>query len=340
MNKRYAFCNFSSIFGYPHPVPSKDEWEISIPRFRGEEWEVPAEHLLDFHDFINRLEIIHEDVQIKLFRQSLEGFSLNWCQSLPNASISSLANFHAAFHLFCKTKFSADLLYPKCCHEFSVLNKDSDNYEDFVAAEDISHHDQEIGDPHYDNHSDAFVIVSNASTDLGCHEDEIVPFENPKDDYQIDTLAGDSFRSATDSKGSPQFSDLQTKADFSRYEKEGEEQKVSDQQLSLYFHLTEEEQSTFNIDISEGNKQQDFSFQLEQQHKEVFLCGFDDPIADYLQSMSNICVKVFLSDESWLYHLFKLLFCWLCIPLFFGSRSRTSSINQFLIWLHWKHEFT
>jgi hypothetical protein len=86
---------------------------------------------------------------------------------------------------------------------------------------------------------------------------------------------------------------LQTKADFNSYEEEGEEQKVSDQQLSLYFHLTEEEHSTFNIDI-EGNKQQVFSFQLEKQHKEVFLCGFDDPIADYLQSMSNICVKVFL----------------------------------------------
>jgi hypothetical protein len=251
-----------------------------------------------------------------------------------------LANFHAAFHLFCKTKFSADLLYPECCHEFSVLNKDSDNYEDFAATEDISHHDQEIGDPHYDNHSDAFVIVSNAFTDLGCHEDEIVPFENPKDDYQIDTLVGDSFRSATDSKGNPQFFDLQTKVDFSIYEEEGEKQKVSDQQLSLYFHLTEVEQSTSNTEISEGIQQQVFIFQLEQQHKEVFLCGFDDPIADYLQSMSNVCVKVFLSDESWLYHLFQLLFCWLCIPLFFGSRSRTGSVNQFLIWLHWKHEFT
>jgi hypothetical protein len=65
---------------------------------------------------------------------------------------------------------------------------------------------------------------------------------------------------------------LQTKADFSRYEEEGEEKKVLDQQLSLYFHLTEEEQSTFNIDISEGNKQHYFSFKLEQQHKEVFLC--------------------------------------------------------------------
>jgi hypothetical protein len=77
MNKRYAFCNFSSISGYPHPVPSKDEWEHILPRFRGEEWEDPAEHLLGFHEFIDRLQIIHADVQIKLFKYPLEGISLD-----------------------------------------------------------------------------------------------------------------------------------------------------------------------------------------------------------------------------------------------------------------------
>ena len=75
-----------------------------------------------------------------------------------------------------------------------------------------------------DNHSiDPFDSVSNASTNLGCHEDDIVPFENPKDDYQIDTLAGDDLTSTADSKGNHHLSDLQTKAVFSRYEKEGEE---------------------------------------------------------------------------------------------------------------------
>jgi hypothetical protein len=73
MNKRYAFCDFSKIVGFPNPVPSRDEWENSLPRFRGEEWEVPAEHLLDFHDLIHRLQIIHEDVQIKIFRVFIRG---------------------------------------------------------------------------------------------------------------------------------------------------------------------------------------------------------------------------------------------------------------------------
>jgi hypothetical protein len=41
-----------------------------------------------------------------------------------------------------------------------------------------------------DNHSiDAFDIVSNASTDLGCHEDEIVPFENPKQNEPVPLVA-------------------------------------------------------------------------------------------------------------------------------------------------------
>ena len=60
--KKYAFCDFSKIVGFPIPVPSWDEWERSIPKFRGEDWEVQAEHLLDFHDCIHPLQIVHEDV--------------------------------------------------------------------------------------------------------------------------------------------------------------------------------------------------------------------------------------------------------------------------------------
>jgi hypothetical protein len=60
--KRYAFFDFSKIVGFPNPVPSRDEWENSLPRFRGEEWEVPTEHLLDFHDYMHWLQVVHEDV--------------------------------------------------------------------------------------------------------------------------------------------------------------------------------------------------------------------------------------------------------------------------------------
>ena len=111
--KKYVLCDFSKIVGFPNPVPSRDECERIIPIFQGEYWEVPAEHLLYFHDCIHRLQIVHEDVQIKLFGYSLEGIAHDWYRSLPITSISSLADFHAAFHLFCKGIFSTDLLYSK-----------------------------------------------------------------------------------------------------------------------------------------------------------------------------------------------------------------------------------
>ena len=49
------------------------------------------------------------------------------------------------------------------------------------------------------------------------------------------------------------------------------EQEDSDQLLSSHFYQTKVEQSTFNIDISEGK---------DQPHKKVFLVGFYDPVAD------------------------------------------------------------
>jgi hypothetical protein len=77
--QRYSFCDFSKIVGFPNPVPGRDEWKISLPKFRGEESEVPIVHLLDFHDFIHHLHIVHEDVQINIFRCSLEGIARDWC---------------------------------------------------------------------------------------------------------------------------------------------------------------------------------------------------------------------------------------------------------------------
>jgi len=52
-----------------------------------------------------------------------------------------------------------------------LLSKELDSHEEYVAVEDTSHYDQEIGDMQSDNHSvDAFDIISNVSTILGCHE--------------------------------------------------------------------------------------------------------------------------------------------------------------------------
>ncbi len=48
----------------------------------------------------------------------------------------------------------------------------------------------------------------------------------------------------------------------------------------MHVSPTEVKQSTFNIDVSEGNQQQHLS-QLEHQLKEVFVYGFYDSIVDY-----------------------------------------------------------
>jgi hypothetical protein len=198
-----------------------------------------------------------------------------------------LADFHAVFHVFCKDQFSNDFLYPECCHEFKLLNKELDTHEEYVAIEDTLHYDREISNPHYDNLSDAFDIVPNASTVLGCHEDQIFPSENFEDVEQIDISVGDSSRSAANTKGNPQLSVLQTKGNCSRHEEKDDEKKGLDQQSILYVSPTEVEQSTFKIEIIKGNLKQHFIFQLEQQQGEVFHCDFDDPITDYLGSISK-----------------------------------------------------
>jgi hypothetical protein len=310
--KRYAFCNFSSIIGFPNQVPNRNEWENSIPIFRGEEWEVPAEHLLDFHEFIDRLEIVHEDVQIKLFKCSLEGIALDWCQSLPSASVSSLADFHAAFHAFCEDQFPADLLYPQCCHEFHLLTKDSDVHEKYVVEENVFHHDQ---------------------------EDPITPFENLKNHDQIDKLESETVETKEDHEGSLQFLDLQKKEILSRYEEEGEDLKGPDQQSVLYASPTDLEQPAFNNELIKDSFQHLFNLQLDQQFNEVLLCDFDDPIAVYLDFMSSINPRIFLLEGDCLYPLFKHLFCMIWFPLFFGSRSSMMALKKFLTWLHWKHHF-
>jgi hypothetical protein len=86
--------------------------------FKGEDWEVPAEHLLDFHEFIHERQIVHEDFKINLFRYSLKGATLDWCISLPTSSIKSLASFHNAFNIFCKEKFPTECLFENCCDVF------------------------------------------------------------------------------------------------------------------------------------------------------------------------------------------------------------------------------
>jgi hypothetical protein len=136
--QRFAFCDFSQIVGFPNALPDRDIWEDFLPEFHAKDWEVPAEHLLDFHEAIHRHNITHEDVRIKLFRYSLKGAALEWCQSLPAASIRSLTGFHTAFNSFCKDYYPAVRLFENCCEEFSSLHEAYVGPEDHVHDESLT----------------------------------------------------------------------------------------------------------------------------------------------------------------------------------------------------------
>jgi hypothetical protein len=83
----------------------------------------------------------------------------------------------------------------------------------------------------------------------------------------------------------------------SRYQEEGEELNSPDQQSIVYVSPTDLEQPAFNNEISKGSFQHLFNLQLDQQSKEVLLYEFDDPFADYLESMSSIDVKIFCQKK-------------------------------------------
>jgi hypothetical protein len=50
----------------------RDEWGNCLLRFRGNDGEIPDEHLLDFHEWMHQLNIIHEDFLMKMFTYFLE----------------------------------------------------------------------------------------------------------------------------------------------------------------------------------------------------------------------------------------------------------------------------
>jgi hypothetical protein len=70
-----------------------------------------AEHLLDFHECMRQLGIVHEDVLLKMFRYSLEGKAREWCRYFPPSNISSLKEFHVSFHNYCKDIFPVESLF-------------------------------------------------------------------------------------------------------------------------------------------------------------------------------------------------------------------------------------
>jgi hypothetical protein len=265
--QRYDFCNFSKIVGFPNIEPSRDEWESSLPKFRGEEWEVPIGHLMDFHDFIHQLHIMHEDVHINLFRYSLEGIARDWCRALSIASINSSTCSHAAFNLFCKEYFLVEYLYENCCDEFSLLHKYFTSHENqicdeaFIVEESICHEDQEVlNDIHYDrNNIETSGIISDVSIVVNVYEDQNVSFEYSDVEEKVYTSVdisseyedeiNDRLVKKTREASSlffPTFSEL--KADFVCCSYEGNAEDISFLETNVFRSLAYYEEVVSNTD--------------------------------------------------------------------------------------------
>jgi hypothetical protein len=116
--RRFSPLNFSAISGFPNPVPHLSEWGDLLPVFREENDDDHAQHLINFHQCMEQLNLHQEDVLMKMFMFSLKDDARDWYFSLPAASISTLREFHVAFNFHCKRYYSSEFLFHDCCEEY------------------------------------------------------------------------------------------------------------------------------------------------------------------------------------------------------------------------------
>ena len=139
MATRFAPFNFSVCSDFPNDVPTMDEWGYFLPRLIGDDHDHPAQHLIEFHQYMDQLDIHHEDVLLKMFMYSLEGIARRWYWSLPISSISSIKYFHVVFYVYCKRIYSVDLLLEDCDEQFnikkSLINNDQKSFTKEIHEE-------------------------------------------------------------------------------------------------------------------------------------------------------------------------------------------------------------
>ena len=131
--KKFAPLDFSSIVGYPNHVPSFHEWNTYFPRFSENLERRLHQHLKDSHECMEQQGILLEDLQMKLFKLSLEGDSRSWYEMIPRGSIYSLRSFHIAFYQYFKSFYPSNALFEDCCTPL--------NDEDIPKVEDLDEYD-------------------------------------------------------------------------------------------------------------------------------------------------------------------------------------------------------
>jgi hypothetical protein len=150
---RFSHLNFTNAFGFPNAILDIKVSKYILPNFREYVDENPAQHLFEFHKIMDQLDIHHEDFLMKLFMFSLGGDTRLSYKSLIPSHISSLKEFHVAFHKYYKRVYSSEFLFEDCWnikftkHICEESEHDS-NYgqiheEEFTEKQDLIQIDQE-----------------------------------------------------------------------------------------------------------------------------------------------------------------------------------------------------
>lgn len=79
-----------------HKIPV--DYMDFLPRYNGENGAIPDERLDAFHDYMDKLNVQFEDVQMRLFVQSLEGEPKKHFRDLAVGSITSWHILESWFH--------------------------------------------------------------------------------------------------------------------------------------------------------------------------------------------------------------------------------------------------
>jgi hypothetical protein len=347
--RRFAPLDFSTVPGFPHPVPSIDIWGDHLPRFAEKKGDNPSDHLIRFHQCMIQLDINHEDVLMKMFVFSLEGDAREWYRSLPPSSISSLKEFHTVFHHRCERFFAREILLEGCCEEFHshIQNVYSSSCEHeilsfvVVQEEDLQDRvDVNIDDCVTEDSLDCSFYVPTTlnknEKDYGVGEEEVEFSAESLFKEYCEKISHLETPAAYIEKSPPEINKF---ACTILQHKSADDKKQfiinNEVSLQLYSYLHTVEGGSHD---NPENMQILSTFQLKQQ-QEVFSFNFIDPFVYYLKSSSSIDVKLLLPNKGWLCCIFEL---YISIPWFptFIFRSKVLPAIQILRWLHWKHDFT
>ena len=90
------------------------DWKTYLPKFKYEEGDDVALHLIKFHIHSHKLKIEwNEDCLMKMFMSNLEGKERSWYEILLDTSLYSLEDFHLAFYENYKKSYPSLSLFEK-----------------------------------------------------------------------------------------------------------------------------------------------------------------------------------------------------------------------------------